>query len=97
MKIPKFTDDQLEAYADNVYRDMTSLESQLAITVMKDRTALRKLRDEIAPLARQIIDPPDNTFSRQLKLIEERLAGAVGEKPSGEEKGANVQAQPRGD
>lgn len=76
MKIPKFTDEQLESYADNIHRDMTSLESQLAITVLKDRTALRKLREEIEPMARQIIDPPDNVFRRMMKEIEARLDSA---------------------
>lgn len=73
MKLPKFTDEQLEAYADNAHRDMTSLEMQLARTITDDRATLRKLRDEIAPLAKQIICPVDNVFSRQLKAIDERL------------------------
>ena len=74
MKTPRFTDAQLEAYADRAQRNMTSLERWLALTVAKDREALRKLREEIAPMAQQIICPTDNTFARQLKLIDERLS-----------------------
>ena len=76
MKIPVFTDEQLEHYADNPLRDMTSLEMQLAATVIKNREAFSQLREEIAPLARQIICPSDNTFSRQLRLIDKQLAAS---------------------
>jgi len=73
MKVPKFTDEQLEAYADNVMRDMTSLEMQLSLTLIEDRKAFVELLEEIEPLALQIISPRDNTFSRQVKLIKGRL------------------------
>lgn len=73
MKIPHFTDDQLESYFANAFRDMTSLEQQLAATIIEDRKVFRKLLEETEPLAAQIICPSDNTFRRQCTAIESRL------------------------
>lgn len=39
----------------------------------KMRDSLSQLREEIAPLAAQIISPKDNTLSRQLALIDSML------------------------
>lgn len=44
----------------------------------KDKT-LKLLRDEIEPMARQIIDPKENTFTRQLKAIAEALSDRCGD------------------
>lgn len=73
MKIPKFTDEQLEHYADNPSRDMSSLEMQLAHIIIDDRKAFRQLITEIEPMAKQVIHPSSNVFSRQLSVINERL------------------------
>lgn len=43
MKLPIFTDEQLEHYADDPRRDMTSLESQLAQTLLNDRLLCRRV------------------------------------------------------
>lgn len=44
MKLPKFTKAQLEAYVANTMRDMTSLESWLAQTVLNLRAELASLK-----------------------------------------------------
>lgn len=43
MKIPMFTDEKLETFADNARLDMTSLEVQLAHTLLKARGVYDKV------------------------------------------------------
>lgn len=69
----KFTDTQLQQFATNPLRDMTTLEMQLANFIIDDRKAFRQLITEIEPMARQVISPKNNVFSRQLALIKGRL------------------------
>lgn len=42
--------------------------------------ALKKLRSEIEPMAAQIICPKDNTFTRQLAVIESSILEVEGSK-----------------
>lgn len=73
MSTLKFTDEQLERYVSDDTGDTSILECRLAQCIIDDRAALRQLIQNIEPMAKQVMWPADNVFSKQLSLIQERL------------------------
>jgi len=71
MALPHFSDSDLRRYGESTLA--TPLESNLAETLLEDRRVLRELKATIEPMARQVISPKSNVFTRQLALIDARL------------------------
>jgi len=68
-----FSDDELRNYRDTPLSNMGTLEQELAQTVLSDRGTFRSLRKEIEKMAKQVISPKSNVFTKMLHEIDQRL------------------------
>lgn len=70
--LPKFTKEQLEYFANNPINNMTSLESQLAATILKERAERDHLQSSIHA-AHGILSPLGNQVTPSLMAIREAI------------------------